>query len=1196
MKYLTSTGYNSSRHDSSFTAKYSVGNSKSVLNLLQQMLASEINSSTESDTEPESDHDLNTDDDVCTTIETNGFSVDIPSNFTNGKSNVALDQLSSEQENVSSTQTSFLNIKNHQQNQERVDHQSDTHLKSYIDTLNEQFQTETTIVMPKFLSGPFDDEVSHNTSISDCKESDVSDSRDSEKTIVTSHLIASANGNKTQNKIGNLMPIPAVWESSLKDEICEPENTPIATQEKDDKAPQLSKDGEMVILPHYLTSTINTKSDADRSVYPKKEYESYNIEVPHTQLTHKTIELPANMPTKATRIEDFSEKANSQTGFEIDKLEKVHSEDGVRKSNDEINRLQNIPLIHFDSYETDVQHTPLEVSFLTPSNEDGIKRDDGNRYAKSETSKLPSIKSRESLTRSVSVESSTPNLAVKWGSLVSKRTSRTSGISIAKPEPMDNVDDVTIYNNQFRLFQNLWGRRKSSQKQHKKRYYKNDFRNKVFLRLLKNFRSGEILKITEMLVLVKGLVGEQKAHPFTENEYCDSYVRERWKEYYVVLRKTDNPHEPIVLQLYDIDPSGTEKDPTCTIYLRLNIQVQFYSELDKSISIVVPGKSRTKVYIFKCHNQITALRWLFTLKQALGIEFSDGFVITAPELSLTLHVSVPSLIIYKTLLPQKNMKIRELESGYSIEYSPLIQHLKTFIQGELKKRNITSVTDYIKNINQPWFCYKKYDRLEWVVNNSEVFYIQNLLLKNSYILEVREMGHAPIEVKCGTKTLPEPTPIEGFLSRITNMSGKQGSFFRSFHKVLYFHTSDNLLFFATYYKATPPSPENEFLKSDSNLDDISNKLPEIYEHSPYPLDENNHITWLNSNGFERNDRLACGEYDRRVQQIIKAEGLINLSLVKDVTPIPVEDITIAQKILKCLLWHSNPNLIDDNFIVDSGLEIIMYNGNRVKLIAPNTRIRDEWVSRLTELKTYWSLRKKSDLCTSIDTKMQNLKKLGITEFDDSNAGLNLEFNEIANSIANPTLHNIDAMALSRCILVNGFLYQKTKKHADFNQYYAVLVPGYLILYRTFKRSKLTGKWKKQAIFKHYITIPISRCYVYSGITTSFELLDRLDILDHKHPEQRPLPRVYADGWKSSEEEHARCFTLWFGKKRLIKGKGKVATELDNPVKNPGLSKMIARLGVTGKSIVFMTRSRQEREMWTHRILCEIDRYSGSGDN
>jgi hypothetical protein len=1187
--------YTPSSYDSSFTAKYSVANSKSILNLLQQMLASEINSG-ESDTESGSGIGPNTDDELHSTIETNGCSVDIPSNFKNGKSNVALDQISLEQGNTTSTRTSLLDIKNLPQNQEEVDLLNDTELKSYIDTLNEQFQEEAKIVMPKFLSGPFDDQTSHDISISDCKNREASQSLDAENTIVTPHtsksyLSGSTNANefKPQIKIGNSLPILAIWKSALEDEICVPESKSIGTEDICHEDPQQSREDENVTLPHCLTTTIDTKSDSDLSVYPKKEYESYNIEIPHTLQSKGP---GANILTKSGKKDDIFERTNFQIGNEVDKPEKVHSEDRVQNSND---RLQDVPIIRCDSFETDVQPASPEVSALIPSNEERSKTDYENRNTKFETSKLPSITSKDSFARSRSAETSTANLAVKWDSLVSKETSRSSRISIAKPEPTECVDDLTIYNNQFRLFQYLWRRGKSSQKQQKNRHYKNDLRNKVFLRLLKSFDSGEILKITEMLVLVKGLVGEQKAHPFTENEYCDSYVRERWKEYYVVLRKTDDVHEPVVLQLYDIDPSGTEKEPTSSIHLKLNIHVQFYSELDKSISIVVPGRSRTKVYIFKCHNQITAFRWLFTLKQALRVEFSDGFVISAPDLSLTLHVSVPSLIIYKMLWPQKSMKIRQLESGYSVEYCPLIQHLKTFIQGELKERNTTSVSDYIKCINQPWFCYKKYDRLEWVVNNSEVFYIQNMLLKNSYTLEVREMGHTPIEVMSGTKTLQEPTPIEGFLSRITNMSGKQGSFFRSFHKVLYFHTSDNLLFFATYYKATPPSPENEFLESDTNFDDISNKLPEIYEHCPFPLDENDHIPWLNSDRFEHNDRLACGEFDRRVQQIIKAEGLINLSLVKDVTPIPAEDITIAQKLLKCLLWHSNPNLIDDDFIVDSGLEIVMYNGNRVKLIAPNSRIRDEWVTRLTELKTYWSLRMKGDLCTNIDTKMQNIKKLGIAEFDDSNAGQNLEFNEIANSIANPILHNIDSMTLSRCILVDGFLYQKTKKHADFNQYYAVLVPGYMILYRTFKRSKLTGKWKKQAIFKHYITIPISRCYVYSGITTSFELLDRLDILDHKHPEQRPLPRVYADGWMSSEEEHVRCFTLWFGKKRLIKGKGKVATELNNPVKNPGLSKMIARLGITGKSIVFMTRSRQEREMWTHRILCEIDRYCGSGE-
>lgn len=43
--------------------------------------------------------------------------------------------------------------------------------------------------------------------------------------------------------------------------------------------------------------------------------------------------------------------------------------------------------------------------------------------------------------------------------------------------------------------------------------------------------------------------------------------------------------------------------------------------------------------------------------------------------------------------------------------------------------------------------------------------------------------------------------------------------------------------------------------------------------------------------------------------------------------------------------------------------------------------------------------------------------------------------------------------------------------------------------------------------------------------------------------------------------------------------------------NPSLLSMIRTLGVTGKSIIFTTKSRQERDHWISCILEDMDRFN-----
>lgn len=584
--------------------------------------------------------------------------------------------------------------------------------------------------------------------------------------------------------------------------------------------------------------------------------------------------------------------------------------------------------------------------------------------------------------------------------------------------------------------------------------------------------------------------------------------------------------------------------------------------------------------------------------------------ITIPnEILKTLHKTDAEEYLIVNKLPSKSGLIGG-GGGYSVEYSGLINYLKTVLLSRVKEfERLTTrkhdMRESIEKNHELWLCYRYYDRLEWAHQNSHVLYLQNLLKSQDYQLELRERTHSPRKTTDPKgRVLFEPTPIEGFLARLTDIFGDARSFIKKYYRILYFYSCDNILFYSKFYRGMPPSPNNflineidlqlcDGIEQGTGLHKLANQIPQVYEHSPFPLNSEGYIKWLNESEFMINDQHAYIEMLRRTQQIVKSEGLINMCKIKQIRKVPFEDISFADRRLQQLFWYLQESDIEDESITDSVLEVEMIHGARIRLQAPNRNIRDEWINRLYELKTYWSYRKSDDLNKLLQVRQQNKNQLEINDYTDSNISAEAGKVELSNSIAHASIYNMDCMSITKYVLMSGYLYQKPKKHANFTQYFVTLCPGFLMLFRVSRRSKVTGMIKETSCYEHYMTIPLDRCYIYSGETSSLDLLLRHKEFDSQNPGQHSLPRVYPDGWRSVEEEPVRCFSLWVGKRKNLKYKVQnesTSTSVRSTApKNPGIVSFYRKLGFTGKKIMFLARSRQERELWVTRIMTEIDR-------
>lgn len=662
--------------------------------------------------------------------------------------------------------------------------------------------------------------------------------------------------------------------------------------------------------------------------------------------------------------------------------------------------------------------------------------------------------------------------------------------------------------------------------------------NRLQESIINSYNVGDVIRIDRVLVIVKKLIGV-----YQKDVDVDTRVIERWREFVLVIRKTDSSEEPLMLQFYDINKSPTTSHPKFGFRINHEVSACFHSYLDKTISVTVADSTR---YILRLNSQDNSLRWLFFMKQALGIPLNRVFNIYVPARGVFLEVAVPVLILHGFFKNEQNLIIIKKDDGYDVVLDELLQYLKDFVY---KK-----VPHHAKN---SWFCFRHYDRIEWTRNTAELMYIQNSLFLPLYQLEFREVCAIDLE----------PIPIEGFLGRLTNTEGHDKSGFRDFYRILYFFTNQNLLFFTKYYRAVPPAISNETnMVSEQNLfsaDRVAKLLRDNFQH----------------------DVFAEKEIGRRTDLIVNAEGLIDAA---DIVEIRVLTASQTQKLMQCTLWYSKPELVNSDEITESCFEIVLRNGSVIKLQAPNRDVRGVWMQKLKDISGYWYDQANRNLCDQINEKAKNKHRLKINNYVDSNAPDEINFLESKNAVAN-TL-GINHLLPNTLVIKSGYLYQKSKKHTSFNRFYAVLCPGFLIIYHTFKRSKITGTWKRSSYFTHYITIPLVECYLYSGRLAELDLLtsgtETRGALSDKHS----VPRIYPDGWRSMEEDHLLCFTLWFGKKRnLTKYEKNLPSDMEITKENPSLLRMIRKLGVTGKSIIFTAKSRQERDHWISCILEDMDR-------
>ncbi|KAI9693195.1 MAG: hypothetical protein M1822_005191 [Bathelium mastoideum] len=753
-------------------------------------------------------------------------------------------------------------------------------------------------------------------------------------------------------------------------------------------------------------------------------------------------------------------------------------------------------------------------------------------------------------------------------------------------------------------------------------------------RTIRNLRTstrqeGQIMKMERMLVRIDW---SQQQLPREYDENCSQKIERRtldkWRELMVVCRATVSGEEAsFKLQMYKtrvipaLEQEHVRKRPLYEIPLDpKSTGVNLYSSLDKTVVMWKSERKGTRIFIMQPQSGADSMEWYTFIRNIGGWYRNDTLQVIVPDLSVQLILANPFEKI------EASRDIAQAADGDETAIAKTLEEEQA-IAGNIVERcvNMLEKSPQWRDIVQSWthhhqvgLAWKRYDRLEWVHGANERKMYGTIAMQQSHDLELRPKQHYSTSVRnTAGQAIKEPPPIEGFLIRLTSLKGRDQKLGRMFFKRLYFSTHNQFLTFSRPAKVQPPPPPKLPMRTGTKIPtahEIADQTPLIYAVDPYDLNQDGKVAWLASESGRpsddvcQRDQEALDEAERSTDTLRNCDGIVKLSsiirvrnVIRGATPADDHvdsgsDVEFHQEV------DDSPN--DDGttgqFDDARTFELVLRNGLIIRLQAYNQATKTEWMQRLRHLVRYWTLRVAADLDLYKQVRRTNFATLKIDEESEAFVGQFAKKWEVGQATASPALYHLCGIARCRTVLMAGTLYRKPRRHAVFARCTVILCPGRLLLFQDTPRTR-SGHETQHIHHERIGAIELQGCYLYSGLATENDLLYQNRTFDANRPGRHALPRRYGDGWTSCDEDTATCFVVWHGrKKNLFRTPGDQGSGGDQ---KPGERfeqrrqrlKLVSSLGVPGRSIVFKTRSRAEKDHWVMSIAGEIERLQAEED-
>ncbi|OJJ44397.1 hypothetical protein ASPZODRAFT_72002 [Penicilliopsis zonata CBS 506.65] len=717
-------------------------------------------------------------------------------------------------------------------------------------------------------------------------------------------------------------------------------------------------------------------------------------------------------------------------------------------------------------------------------------------------------------------------------------------------------------------------------------------------------QKGAIAKAEKMLVRVEETPQTHLPDDYMENDSLKTETRivDKWREYLVVCRKGSDEHTSFCLQMYktrvipEVQKPGSKKKPCHQVHLdHKTTRVNLYSPLDKTLVLWRPSDRGTKIYIIRPRSAAHSVEWYTFICQCLGWQRPKSLPISVPDLGVSLVFKNP----FENLEPNSSTSTDQDGGAVKEEHfaaSAIVRGCMKMLEGRSEWADVLKRWSRTEKMGLAW---KRYDRLEWIVGvNAEKIY-GSIAMQTSHELELRPRQHYSTAVHEENTKTEEPSPIEGFLIRLTSQKGVHQRLNKMFFKRLYFFTQDHYLLFCRPAKAMPPAPPRSSLDNNSDVPSaqkILDTMPTSFDVDPYTIADGE-ISWLdngNQQHVQGHDEEAYVQFKRNIHNTSESDGFIDLCRVQEVRTVrrgscsadpnmdQGPDIEFHPEQRDTPREDGSTNQFDD----ERTLELLLHNGLVVRLQAYNSSTRDEWMKRLDSLVKYWKKRTVADITELKAVRQRNLESLDIDEEMESFMGQFGRKWEVKKAVASPQIHNMCALSGCRTIKMSGQLYRKPKRRSTFRRCHLILTEGKLLIYHSALRKR-NGTEIPSIHQEHEMTIDLHDCYIYSGLLTDSDLLYSNQTFDSNHPGHHALPRVYlaSDAYTSSDEDTAISFVIWQPRRRNLFR----APEVGEEGQTKKTLRQVSALGVHGRSIVFKARSRVEKDRWVLSIASEIDR-------
>lgn len=744
--------------------------------------------------------------------------------------------------------------------------------------------------------------------------------------------------------------------------------------------------------------------------------------------------------------------------------------------------------------------------------------------------------------------------------------------------------------------------------------------------------NGELLRAERMLLRIEyapnGVVPDNYSDALAMR--IDRRVDMHWREFVVAARNDDAGRVVLSFHRNRSIPVITKsvakiKAATKIVITTESTKCNFYSSLDKTIVIWQKEKKKTMIYILRPLTSHSSIEWYAFLQTSLGIKPKTTAIISVPTLNVRLRVELKSSIRSRrgsTSQPDDVSQSTDLDLS-SLPEEEDNDEASINEDGQLLSNGVAITGDFLvdacwrllsrdkqwKDVLRDWrnheklgLCWRRYDRLEWIHGHDARQLVGQWAMAQTHELEFRPKEHYPTEIKLPMGSLlQEPSPIEGFLVRLTSSTGRQARFGKVFYKRLYFASHNNLLFFAHPGNSLPPPPPGFCSDDLGDSEHILETGPLVYDVDPYPL-EDGHISWLlpefSKAEVEAKDHIAVTEAARRVSQLHASDGFIDLTKVSRIrrcqrmTDDVENDIGHAGDGVRFdvspededgIVLNEHEGAIDE-FDDQRVFELVLRSGLVVRLQAFDASTRDAWMSQLGKLVDYWVPKLKDDSQHFRTMKQDNMDALKIDEETESLVGQYANKWEVSQCVSEPRIYNFCSISSCRTIALHGLLYRKPRVHSTFKKYECVVSHGKLLLYNHLHYDA-GGTPERHIHHSRRQTIDLHDAYIFSGIVAASDLLSTRDSSDREGPGRHSLPRLYMDGWTSQDEQEALCFVLWCSRKRIAFSGGE---------KEDAHGNKVSRLGIAGRHLIFMARCRQERDLWVQVISNEIQRSHATG--